>query len=92
MIGMMLYDVVWFDIVLNCEPHVILNISDIDECSEGNFTCHPNATCMNTQGSYNCQCKNGYVRNGKENCTGIRMRVITDILTYRPKINKDRKY
>jgi hypothetical protein len=33
-----------------------LIISDIDECSEENFTCHSNATCINTQGSYKCVC------------------------------------
>ncbi|CAB3978548.1 fibropellin-1-like isoform X1 [Paramuricea clavata] len=45
--------------------------NDIDECSEENFTCHLNATCINTQGSYKCECKNGYVSDGKENCTEI---------------------
>ena len=53
--------------------HNILTISDIDECSEGNFTCHPNATCINTQSSYNCQCKNGFEGDGKQNCTGIKL-------------------
>jgi hypothetical protein len=53
-----------------CEPYNILNISDIDECSEVNVSCHPNATCINTQGSYNCQCKDGYEGFGKKNCTG----------------------
>jgi hypothetical protein len=48
-----------------------LTISDIDECSEGNISCHPNATCINTQGSYNCQCKDGYKGFGKRNCTGV---------------------
>ena len=48
----------------------ILIFSDIDECSEENFTCHPNATCINTQGSYNCQCKDGFEGDGKKNCTG----------------------
>ncbi|CAB4031234.1 fibrillin-2-like, partial, partial [Paramuricea clavata] len=43
----------------------------IDECSEGNFSCDPNATCINSQGSYNCQCKNGFQGNGKQNCTDI---------------------
>jgi hypothetical protein len=47
-----------------------LTISDIDECSEGIFSCHQNATCINTQGSYNCQCKDGYGGDGEQNCTG----------------------
>ena len=28
---------------------------DIDECTSGNDTCHINATCINTVGSYDCQ-------------------------------------
>jgi hypothetical protein len=56
----------------NFEPSNILTLSDIDECSKGNFTCHPNATCINTQGSYNCQCKDGYEGFGKKNCTGMK--------------------
>jgi hypothetical protein len=51
--------------------HNVVTISDIDECSDGNFSCHPNATCMNTQGSYYCQCRNGFEGIGKQNCTGI---------------------
>ena len=48
----------------------ILIYSDIDECSEGNFTCHPYATCINTQGSYTCQCEDGFEKDGKKNCAG----------------------
>ena len=41
---------------------------DIDECSE-NFDvkmndCHLNASCVNTQGSYNCSCNPTYIGNG----------------------------
>ena len=40
------------------------NCIDVDECStEG--TCHPNADCENTIGSYECRCKYGFVGNGK---------------------------
>ena len=46
------------------------NISDIDECSSGNHKCDPNATCTNTEGSYQCQCNSGYTGNGY-NCAGI---------------------
>ena len=31
--------------------------------------CHLNATCTNTNGSYNCSCNNGFQGNGF-NCTG----------------------
>ena len=41
---------------------------DIDEC-KGNHSCHVNATCTNTKGSYVCTCHPGYTGNGSD-CTG----------------------
>ena len=38
--------------------------SDVDECAIGNDSCHDNATCHNTQGSYSCSCNTGYTGNG----------------------------
>ncbi|KAK3088685.1 hypothetical protein FSP39_022382 [Pinctada imbricata] len=38
---------------------------DIDECRLGIAECHPNATCHNQEGSYNCVCNQGYVGDGK---------------------------
>lgn len=32
------------------------NFLDVDECSVGNHTCHPTAECINTEGSFLCQC------------------------------------
>ena len=43
--------------------------SDIDECNAANNSCHENAWCNNTQGSFNCSCKPGYEGDGY-NCTG----------------------
>ena len=43
---------------------------DIDECTIGNKGgCHKNARCINTVGSFQCQCKGGYDGNGKT-CQG----------------------
>ena len=42
-----------------------LIISDIDECYQGSHGCHANGTCNNTEGSYNCTCRGGYVGSGK---------------------------
>ncbi len=45
-------------------------ISDIDECSEGSNTCDQSANCTNTNGSFKCECKIGYLGDG-HTCTGI---------------------
>ena len=46
---------------------------DVDECSKAHTVkmngCHPNASCTNTQGSYNCSCNPMYIGNGLE-CKG----------------------
>ncbi len=39
-------------------------MSDIDECLEGVDACASNATCMNTEGGYNCSCDTGYDGDG----------------------------
>ncbi|KAL9970865.1 hypothetical protein ACROYT_G023317 [Oculina patagonica] len=46
------------------------SFSDVDECANGNHTCHPAADCINAEGSFNCSCRSGY--NGTDiNCTDI---------------------
>ena len=42
---------------------------DVDECGLGLHDCHPKAKCTNTHGSYVCQCKRGFVGDGKNTCT-----------------------
>ena len=46
----------------------ISGFPDIDEC-KGNHSCHVNATCTNTNGSYLCECHPGFNGNG-QSCTG----------------------
>lgn len=41
---------------------------DVDECGLGLHDCHKEAKCTNTQGSYNCHCRRGYVGDGRTNC------------------------
>ncbi|XP_035671935.1 signal peptide, CUB and EGF-like domain-containing protein 1 isoform X8 [Branchiostoma floridae] len=49
-----------------CKASVILlKAKDVDECMEGTHDCHPNATCSNTPKSFRCQCRQGYVGNGR---------------------------
>ena len=43
--------------------------SDADECLNNSHNCSNNATCTNTEGSFNCSCKLGYIGNG-HNCSG----------------------
>jgi len=44
--------------------------SDINECETGDFECDDNAECINTEGSYECNCNNGYEGDGK-NCFDV---------------------
>ena len=39
---------------------------DVDECEQQSHLCHAHATCINTSGSYNCQCVEGYTGTGRE--------------------------
>ena len=44
--------------------------NDINECETNNGGCDSNAICTNSQGSFNCACKFGFLGDGM-NCTGI---------------------
>ena len=45
-------------------------ITDIDECENNDLhNCHKDASCTNTDGSFNCSCNGGYSESGTE-CTG----------------------
>ena len=46
-----------------------LSLSDIDECTAKSHDCHLSAVCTNTDGSFNCTCKEGYSGDGKS-CNG----------------------
>ena len=37
---------------------------DINECATNNDNCNANATCTNTQGAFDCDCKNGFMGDG----------------------------
>ena len=52
---------------------LIFSHSDINECTSAVPHCSPNATCNNTEGSYQCRCKEGFSGDGKE-CQGKNMR------------------
>lgn len=41
---------------------------DVDECIEGTARCPTNAICVNLDGSYDCECPRGYIRNSTYGC------------------------
>lgn len=44
-------------------PHFFL---DIDECATGRDDCSANSNCLNTPGSFECNCRTGY-----QNISGV---------------------
>ena len=59
--------------MLNTFLHYFL--SDIDECALNTDNCNSNANCTNTDGTYNCTCKKGYLGDGS-NCTSKKISFI----------------
>uniref|UniRef100_A0A6P7FBW0 Multiple epidermal growth factor-like domains protein 8 n=1 Tax=Diabrotica virgifera virgifera TaxID=50390 RepID=A0A6P7FBW0_DIAVI len=41
---------------------------DVDECGLGLHDCHEQAICTNTDGSFSCHCRKGYIGDGRKNC------------------------
>ena len=46
------------------------SFADLDECQTGTHDCDVNAQCVNTIGSYNCTCLQGYSGDGLK-CYGM---------------------
>ena len=48
----------------------LLSYTDVDECTQGSHDCLQRlASCSNTDGSYNCLCRDGYILgDGKTLC------------------------
>lgn len=62
--------------------HCMIVATDLNECGQGNGPCDKNAHCKNTEGSYECQCYDGFQGNGY-NCTGILyMKVVHDSIWF----------
>lgn len=51
------HPIVWCAFIL---PLHALGILDIDECVGGTAGCPSQSTCMNTIGSFTCNCNSGY--------------------------------
>lgn len=55
--------------IINYGCHCVIAATDLNECTDSGL-CNKNARCINTEGSYECQCHDGFQGNGY-NCTGI---------------------
>ena len=61
---------VWFYVHVCCILIIIVYISDVDECQNGTLNnCDDNADCFDTEGSFNCTCREGYTGTGVQ-CQG----------------------
>lgn len=47
----------------------VFTLTGVDYCAKGHF-CHDNATCLNLQTTYACQCDQGFQGDGTM-CTGM---------------------
>ena len=56
----------------------IFILLDIDECLDDSHGCSDKGVCTNTEGSYECHCKHGFVGDGRT-CTGMYVLVISII-------------
>ncbi|XP_038110404.1 cartilage oligomeric matrix protein [Culex quinquefasciatus] len=45
--------------------------NDVDECADGSARCGPNSICINLEGSYECQCSRGFIRNSTYGCIAV---------------------
>lgn len=60
---------------------------DIDECKEGIDECDPVSTkCVNREGSYDCNCQDGYKRSNETHCIGECGKVVFEFNTFKFKI------
>lgn len=54
-------------------------LPDVDECSLEKHECHADADCRNGNGTYHCECRDGYTGDGL-NCTGNTLLTMNYIL------------
>ena len=62
------YRLLIIKMVYNDEYYLMTDYTDVDECMSS--PCHPNATCTNRNGTYDCVCDAGYEGDGR-NCSGM---------------------
>jgi len=47
-----------------------VRFTDVDECATGSAGCDSDAECANTDGSFACECNDGFEDNGEGGCAG----------------------
>ncbi len=52
-----------------CSIEILVVFTDVNECLEGEDNCDANAECNNTEGGYECTCREGFSGNGTD-CEG----------------------
>lgn len=71
----------WVQISTKTLEGWVIFFSDIDECYLNNTGCHVNATCINTDGSFKCLCKDGFDGNGTT-CHGMYFSLSFSMFTF----------
>ena len=51
---------------------ITLLFTDINECDSKIPVCDDHKDCINTNGSYECRCSDGFEADDHDNCIGIR--------------------
>lgn len=64
------YGISWLLIFRTTRKFIFIIILDINECWDG-YPCHKNAECINTRGSFTCECMKGFEGDGLDNCKSI---------------------
>ena len=55
---------------------MLILLTDTDECIANTGICGADKVCINTEGSYLCQCKIGYRQLSNGNCQGMKQWVV----------------
>ena len=55
-----------YAVIMNCGTS--FSMSDVNECMTDKDNCHSDAVCINEVGSFRCECFEGFVGDGVNDC------------------------